>query len=104
MDLLELQQAFENYLNSCENDQSSPSEQEKLGSLLRGEALEGICQLLLAERPVIEADKNLQKKLLGVFTLALVRFPENKSRFETISSKEPKVRIKMKGPPFNICF
>jgi hypothetical protein len=92
MDLPQLQQAFENYLNS-ENSRSSPSEQDKIVSSLHGKALEEICRLLLVERRVIEGDKNLQRRLVALFALALERFPENRGHFELISCKEPKVSL-----------
>ena len=94
MDLHQLQQALEQYLNS-ENLTASPSEYSRIVASLQGTTLHGICELLLAERPVIEGDKNLQRKLAVLFGAALERFPENKTAYESISSKEPKVSFSL---------
>ena len=91
MDLRQLQQAIEAYLNSNENEHPSPTEQSKIATFLHGEELEGICRLLVTERTVIESQKRLQRKLQQLFSLSLQLHPENKAHFETIAAKEPKV-------------
>lgn len=91
MDLPKLQQCLENYLNSEEkDDHTSPSEQLRIASCLRGEPLEAVCSQLQETRGLVE-DRRQRAKLQGLFALALERAPESKPHFEALLAKEPKV-------------